>query len=332
MSTTLASPTPRKLSQRPRRNRQSAALRSLSQECEVTPKEIVVPLFLLEGEKRVEAIPSMPGIHRYSLDQVLFEVERLHKKGVVAIDLFTLVPSHRKDLTGSEASREGNLLSQSISQIKTHFPEICVMADVALDPFTSHGHDGVTDERGEVCNDATLDRLVSMALLAAQSGADVIAPSDMMDGRVGAIRQALDEADCSQVGILSYTAKYASAFYGPFRDAMESAPQFGDKKSYQMNPANKREALREAQLDLQEGADMLLVKPALPYLDVLSTIKESCHIPVGGYHVSGEYAMAMAAHEKGWLDGPQVLFESLLSIKRAGADFIFSYAVDALPS
>ncbi|GAB4234368.1 MAG: porphobilinogen synthase [Chlamydiales bacterium] len=274
----------------------------------------------------MDPIPSMPGIDRYTIDLLMKEVDKLYSLGIRAIDLFCLVPQERKDSLGSEALRRGNLLQESIQAVKAHLPSMCVMVDIALDPYTEHGHDGVLDELGDVDNDATLEVLAEMSLLAAEAGADIVAPSDMMDGRVAAIRQTLDSHGYTNVNILSYTAKYASSFYGPFRDALESAPKKGDKKTYQMNPANRREAIYECLLDQSEGADMLLVKPALPYLDVIHVLKEHTPLPVGAYHVSGEYSMVMAADEKGWIDADAVFLESLTSIKRAGADFIFTYA------
>jgi porphobilinogen synthase len=314
------------LTQRPRRNRKSEAIRGLIRETHLHPSQLVVPLFLLEGSHQEQPIQSMPGVCRRTIDLTLSELEKLCRLGIQSVDLFTVVPSDRKDQTGSEAIRPGNLLCQSIRAIKTEFPHLCVMADIALDPFTSHGHDGIVDESGTIVNDETLLQLGRMSLLAAEAGADVIAPSDMMDGRIGYLRRVLDESGHMQVSILSYTAKYASAFYGPFRDALHSAPKFGDKKSYQMDPANGREALREALLDQQEGADLLLVKPALAYLDIIHQIKAQTTLPLGAYHVSGEYSMVMAAAEKGWLDADRVFMECLTAIRRAGADFILSYA------
>jgi porphobilinogen synthase len=311
---------------RPRRNRQSAAIRSLVQETHLHPNQFVAPVFILEGRQRQEAILSMPGIFRYSLDLLLPEVISLYELGIRAIDLFCFVPTEKKDARASEAIRSNNLLQQALVYLKKEIPEICLMVDIALDPFTDHGHDGLLNEKGQIDNDSTLQRLAEMSLLAAQAGADIVAPSDMMDGRVAYIRQVLDQANYTQVGILSYAAKYASAFYGPFREALNSAPKFGDKKTYQMNPANVREALWECALDEAEGADMLLIKPALAYLDVIAKVKEATFLPVGAYHVSGEYAMVMAAAQNGWLDADKVFEECLLSIKRAGADFILTYA------
>ena len=268
----------------------------------------------------------MPGVYRLSIDLMLREVELLVASGVEAVDLFVVCPKERKDAAGSDALREGNLLQQSVHALKHHFPELCVMVDIALDPFTDHGHDGLVSGDGVVLNDETVVVLEQMALLAAAAGADIVAPSDMMDGRVKGIRAALDAEGYEQVGICAYAAKYASALYGPFREALHSAPQFGDKKTYQMNPANVREALRESALDEAEGADMLMIKPASLYLDVIAKVREQSTLPICAYHVSGEYSMVMAAAERGWLDADKVFYETLLSIKRAGADFIFTYA------
>ena len=314
------------LTHRPRRNRKSEAIRELVQETRLHPAHFVAPLFVREGTAIQEPIESMPGVYRYSLDLLIHEARELYASGIRAVDLFALVPKEKKDTNGSEAVNRDNLVCRSVLALKEAIPDLCIMVDVALDPYTSHGHDGIVDPTGYVMNDATSERLAEMSIISAEAGADVIAPSDMMDGRVAVIRDALDNSGYENVSILSYTAKYASAFYGPFRDALESAPQFGDKKSYQMNPANSREALLEAALDEAEGADMLLVKPALAYLDVIQNLKSSTSIPIGAYHVSGEYAMIMAAAERGWIDGDKALLESLISIKRAGADFIFTYA------
>lgn len=311
---------------RPRRNRKSPAIRSLLQETRLHPSDFVLPLFILDGSSDKQPVASMPGVHRFSLDLLLKEVEESLKLGIQAVDVFIVIDPSKKDPLASEALREDSLLFRSISTLKSEFPQLCVMADIALDPFTDHGHDGLVGRNGEILNDATLKVLGEMSLLTASAGVDVVAPSDMMDGRVGYIRSVLDKGGFSDVGILAYAAKYASAFYGPFRDALHSAPKIGDKKTYQMNPGNIREALLESRLDEQEAADMLLIKPALPYLDVISKVKENTSLPVGAYHVSGEYAMVKAAAMQGWIDGDRVMHESLLSIKRAGADFILTYA------
>lgn len=311
---------------RPRRNRKSAAIRGLVQETRLHPENFVAPLFVLEGKNQRKPINSMPGISRLSIDLLIKEVEALLKLGVMAVDLFAVVPPEKKDRLATEATQKGNLIERSIQALKKEFPELCVMVDIALDPYTDHGHDGLVNNEGKVLNDATIKILGRMSLQAAQAGADIVAPSDMMDGRVGYIRSQLDAAEFTDVGILAYAAKYASAFYGPFREALDSAPKFGDKKGYQLNPANGREALLENLLDENEGADMLLIKPALPYLDIVAKVKEMTHLPLGAYHVSGEYAMVKAAAQNGWIVGEQVMYESLLSIKRAGADFILTYA------
>lgn len=314
------------LNVRPRRNRKSAAIRGLVQETHLHPSQLVAPLFIVEGERQQQTIASMPGVFRFSLDLLLEEISALSDLGIRAVDLFCYIPNEKKDPQGSEAIREGNHLQQAIRLLKREFPDLCLMVDIALDPFTTHGHDGVVNVNGEVDNDETLHVLAQMSILAADAGADIVAPSDMMDGRVAYIRRALDQAGFSSVGILSYAAKYASAFYGPFREALNSAPKFGDKKGYQMNPANVREALLECSLDELEGADMLLIKPALPYLDVLAKVRAATHLPLGAYHVSGEYAMVMAAAQNGWLDAKRIFLECHLAIRRAGADFILTYA------
>lgn len=310
---------------RPRRNRSSAAIRDLVQEHRLHPADFIVPLFVVEGNCLAIAIEAMPGAYCYSVDRLCDEVKRLFEQGIRGIDLFAVTPKHKKDPLGCEALNSVGLLQTAVYHIKKAIPEMCVMADVALDPYTSHGHDGVIDAHGYVLNDPTLDALGKMSLSLAQAGVDVVSPSDMMDGRVKHIRSVLDNAGYINVGILAYTAKYASAFYGPFRQILDSGVTNGDKKSYQMNPANIREAMREAYLDVAEGADFLLIKPALPYLDVIAKIKEGTHLPIAAYHVSGEYAMLLAAAEKGWVDLEKALVESYLCIKRAGAEMIFTY-------
>lgn len=314
------------LNHRPRRNRQTAAIRTLVQETYLQPHQLIAPLFVLEGDTQQQIISSMPGVFRYSLDLLINEVMDLYRVGIRAVDLFCYVPMEKKDAQGSEAVKQGNFLQQAVRVLKQEIPDMCLMVDIALDPFTTHGHDGVMNAQGLVDNDATLPILGQMSLLAAEAGADIVAPSDMMDGRVAYIRTILDQAGFSSVGILSYAAKYASVFYGPFREALNSAPKFGDKKGYQMNPANVREALMECRLDEIEGADMLLIKPALPYLDVIAKVRERTTLPVGAYQVSGEYAMIMAAAQQGWLNSTLAFEECLMAIKRAGADFILTYA------
>ena len=318
------------LQRRPRRNRKSPAIRALLQETRLHPNHFVAPLFILEGNNKKESIHSMPGVFRLSIDLIVKEAAELFSLGIRAVDLFPVISPDKKNRHGTEALRPGNLLHQAVAAIKKEVPEMCVMVDVALDPFTDHGHDGIINDQGAILNDPTLKILAQMSIGAANAGADVVAPSDMMDGRVGYIRQQLDGAGFEDVSILAYAAKYASAFYGPFRDALHSAPKFGDKKTYQMDPANTREAMLECSLDEWEGADMLLIKPALAYLDIIYKVRELTELPLGAYHVSGEYAMVMAAAQNGWIDGNRVLMESLLSIKRAGADFILTYAAKAM--
>ncbi|MBB64412.1 MAG: porphobilinogen synthase [Waddliaceae bacterium] len=311
---------------RPRRNRKSAAIRSLVQENRLHPSDFVLPLFAMEGNGIEEPVLSMPGVFRQSLDKMLKTIERACYYGIPAIELFSLVPEELKDISGSESLNPNGLQQRAVREIKKEFPHLCVMADVALDPFTSTGHDGVVNEKGIILNDESVSILADFSVSLAEAGVDVVAPSDMMDGRIEAIRQALDLNGFFDVSILSYTMKYASAFYGPFRDALNSAPKFGDKKTYQANPANSREALIEAELDEAEGADLLLVKPGIAYLDILAKIRAQTALPLGVYQVSGEYAMIKAAAEKGWINGEEVMMESLMSFKRAGADFIFTYS------
>lgn len=318
------------LKKRPRRNRLSAAIRGLVQETHLLPCQLITPLFVIEGTENKQPIASMPGIFRFTIDLLIEEVKDLYLLGIRAVDLFCAIAPEKKDTQGSEALRQGNLLQRAIRALKQEIPEMCLLVDIALDPFTDHGHDGILNANKIVDNDLTLSALAKMSVLAAEAGADIVAPSDMMDGRVACIRTALDRAGFHQVGILSYAAKYVSSFYGPFRDALHSAPKFGDKKTYQLNPANRREALRECLLDEEEGADFLLIKPALAYLDVIAKVREISHLPLGAYHVSGEYSMVMAAAERGWLNEIAVFEECLMSIKRAGADFILTYAARKL--
>jgi porphobilinogen synthase len=313
------------LIRRPRRNRKSDAVRDLVQETYLLPHQLVAPLFIVEGKEEMQSIESLPGVFRKSLDFTLKEVQELYILGIRSVDLFAYVNAEKKNPLGSEAIREGNLIQTTVDAIKQKIPEMCVMVDIALDPYTDHGHDGVINEKGQVDNDRSLEILGNMALLCANAGADIVAPSDMMDGRVGYIRNRLDQEGLYDVGICSYAAKYTSALYRPFRDALGSAPRFGDKKGYQLNPANVREALRECALDEEEGADMLLIKPATLYLDVIAKLRSRTHLPIGAYHVSGEYAMLMAAAKLGWMDADKLLMESLISIRRAGADFILTY-------
>jgi len=309
---------------RPRRNRSSAAVRDLVRETRLSVKDLVQPLFIIEGENQRSGIASMPGMERLSVDLIVKEVEELHRLGIPAVALFPNIAEEKKDKSASESRNSNGILQQVVREIKKATPDMLVMTDVAMDPYSSDGHDGYVED-GQILNDKTLPILADMAVAQAKAGADMVAPSDMMDGRVGYIRQALDENGFENVGILSYTAKYASAFYGPFRDALDSAPKAGDKKTYQMDPANIREALREARLDVEEGADVLMVKPAVAYLDVIRAVKEAVDVPVAAYHVSGEYAMIKAAAQNGWLDEKAVVLEVLTSIKRAGADIILTY-------
>lgn len=313
-----------------RRNRKSEAIRNLIRETRLTPHDLVAPIFLIEGEKMRIPIPSLPGIDRLSMDWALKEAKEFHQSGIQSIVLFPVIDSALKNPEGTEGSNPEGLLARAIREIKFALPDLCVMADIALDPFTSHGHDGLVSEKGEILNDETVDKLIEMALMQARAGVDVVAPSDMMDGRIGAIREALDQEGFENVSILAYSAKYASSLYGPFRDALQVKLSFGDKKTYQMDPANSREALLEAYLDEEEGADILMIKPATLYLDVITRLREQTKRPIAAYHVSGEYAMVMAAQAQGWLDAEKVFYETLLSIKRAGADLIFTYAIKQL--
>ncbi|MEA5137690.1 porphobilinogen synthase [Arcicella rigui] len=310
---------------RPRRNRQSSAIRAMVEETSLSVNDFIYPMFVMDGKNLTSEVSSMPGIYRYSIDKLLEEIAVIQDLGIRSIDLFPLLSEDKKDKIASESYRKGNFYLEAIHQIKSKFPEIAIMTDVALDPYSSDGHDGYVDENGNILNDETLHILAKMAVAQAEAGADIVGPSDMMDGRVGFIRQALDAKGFTNVSIMSYSAKYASAFYGPFRDALDSAPKFGDKKTYQMNPANSREALIEAELDFSEGADFLMVKPALAYLDIIKLLNDNFDIPIAAYNVSGEYAMIKAAAQNGWLDGTRTMVESLTSIKRAGAKIILTY-------
>jgi porphobilinogen synthase len=309
---------------RPRRNRKSAVIRDMTNETCLNTSNLIYPIFVTDGKNKKEEISSMPGQYRLTPDLILKEVEACMNLNIKAFCLFPRVDDKLKDKSGSFSLKKSNFYLKTISQIKKNFPEAVVMTDVALDPYSSDGHDGIVAD-GKILNDQTVDVLAQMAVVQAEAGADIIGPSDMMDGRVLAIRKALDEKGFTDVSVMSYTAKYASAFYGPFRDALDSAPKFGDKKTYQMNPANRREALREAMLDEAEGADFLMVKPALGYLDVIREIRQNTTLPVAAYNVSGEYAMVKAAGMKGWIDEKCVRDEILLSIRRAGADVILTY-------
>src|ERR1700744_3191771 len=310
--------------QRPRRNRKSEVIRQLVQETHVSAANLIFPLFIIDGQNQKSEVASMPGIYRHSIDNLLSEIESCMKLGLKSFDLFPNIEESLKDKYATESYRDESLYLRAIREVKKYFPEACVITDVAMDPYSSDGHDGIV-ENGQILNDETLEVLGKMALAQAQSGADIIAPSDMMDGRVGYIRTVLDDNGFTNVSIMSYSAKYASAFYGPFRDALNSAPKFGDKKTYQMNPANQREALIETKLDEAEGADFLMVKPALAYLDVIKLVKDNTELPVAAYNVSGEYAMVKASVQRGWLDEQRAITEVLTSIRRAGATSILTY-------
>jgi porphobilinogen synthase len=309
---------------RPRRNRSSAAIRTMVEENRLSVKDLLFPLFVMDGSATKTEIKSMPGIYRYTTDLLLKEIEECLNLGITSYALFPQVAEDRKDTLATESHRQGSLYLEAIHAVTSRFPEISMLTDVAMDPYSSDGHDGIV-KNGEILNDETLEVLAKMAVAQAQAGSKLIGPSDMMDGRVGYLRESLDDAGFTNVGIMAYSAKYASAFYGPFRDALESAPKFGDKKTYQMNPANSREALREAELDELEGADFLMVKPALAYLDIISLLRDNTNLPIAAYNVSGEYAMVKAAAANGWIDGEKAMLESLLSMKRAGAQVILTY-------
>jgi porphobilinogen synthase len=310
---------------RPRRNRKAEWARRLVRENVLTTNDLIWPMFVVDGQNTRTPVTSMPGVDRLTVDQAVRDAERAMKLEIPCIALFPYTEASLRDETGSEALNPNNLICQSVRAIKKEFPDIGVLCDVALDPFTSHGHDGLIED-GKILNDETVAVLVRQALVQAEAGCDVIAPSDMMDGRVGAIREALDEAGHLDVQIMAYAAKYASAFYGPFRDAIGSAKTLtGDKRTYQMDSANSDEALREVELDIAEGADMVMVKPGMPYLDVVRRVKDTFSMPTFVYQVSGEYAMIAAAANNGWIDGDRAMMESLLGFKRAGADGILTY-------
>jgi porphobilinogen synthase len=310
--------------QRPRRNRKSEAIRSAVRETHLHASQLVVPIFLVEGENVKDQIKSLPVAYRMSTDVVKNEIESCLKLGLDKFIVFPAIPEKNKDKIASYSYAEDNFYLHSTKAIKEAFPEVCLISDVAMDPYSSDGHDGYVDN-GKIINDITLPILQKMSVAQAQAGFDILGPSDMMDGRVGAMREALDDAGYYETSIMSYTAKYASAFYGPFRDALDSAPKSGDKKTYQMDPANKMEALIEGDLDTAEGADFLMVKPALHYLDVIYLMKENFTLPIAAYHVSGECAMLIAAAEKGWVDRKRAIDETLTSLKRAGSDVIITY-------
>ncbi|RYZ26195.1 MAG: porphobilinogen synthase [Chitinophagaceae bacterium] len=318
------------LQRRNRILRATPAIRSLVAETVLTPNDFIVPLFIDEGENVKTEIASMPNYYRNSLDNTVKEVKELWSMGIKSVLLFIKCKDELKDNTGKEAWNPDGLMQRSIKAIKDAVPEMYVMTDVALDPFSSYGHDGIV-ENGEIVNDATVEALVKMSISHAQAGADMVAPSDMMDGRIGAIREGLENSGFTKVGIMAYSAKYASCFYGPFRDALDSAPGFGDKKTYQMDYANRTEAVKEALMDVEEGADIVMVKPGLPYLDIVREVKNAVDVPVSVYNISGEYAMIKAAAKMGWINEEKAILETLTSIKRAGADLIATYfAKDAV--
>lgn len=318
------------LQRRNRILRQSPAIRAMVAETVLTPNDFIVPLFIDEGKGVETEIASMPGYFRRSLDGTVKEVKELWGLGIKSVLLFVKSKDELKDNTGKEAWNPDGLMQRSIKAIKEAVPEILVMTDVALDPYSSYGHDGIV-ENGEIVNDPTAEALIRMSLSHAEAGADWVAPSDMMDGRIGAIRKAFEENSFTRMGIMAYSAKYASCFYGPFRDALDSAPGFGDKKTYQMDPANRIEAVKEALMDVEEGADMVMVKPGLPYLDIIREVKNAVRVPVSAYNISGEYAMVKAAAKMGWINEEKAILETLTAFKRAGADLIATYfAKDAV--
>ena len=318
------------LQRRNRILRSSPAIRDLVAETVLTPNDFIAPLFIDEGENVKTEIPSMKGYYRMSLENTIKEVKELWSLGIKSILLFVKSKDELKDNTGKEAWNKNGLMQRSIRAIKEAVPGMLVMTDVALDPYSSYGHDGIVKD-GEIVNDETVEALVKMSVSHAEAGADFVAPSDMMDGRIGAIRAGLEEHQFTKVGIMSYSAKYASCFYGPFRDALDSAPGFGDKKTYQMNYANRIEAIKETLMDIEEGADIVMVKPALAYLDIIREVKNAVNVPVSAYNISGEYAMIKAAAKMGWLNEEKAILETLTAIKRAGADMIATYfAKDAL--
>lgn len=318
------------LQRRNRIIRKNASIRSLVAETVLQPADFIAPLFIDEGKNIAFEIPSMPGYFRRSIDGTLKEVKELWSMGIKAVLLFVKAADDTKDNTGKESWNPDGLMQRAIKAIKDAVPEMIVMTDVALDPYSTYGHDGIVIA-GEIVNDPTVEALVKMSLSHATAGADIIAPSDMMDGRIGAIREALEQNNFTKTGIMAYSAKYASCFYGPFRDALDSAPGFGDKKTYQMDYANRIEAIKETLMDIEEGADIVMVKPAMAYLDIIREVKNAVDVPVSAYHVSGEYAMIKAAAKMGWLQEDKAILESLTSIKRAGADLIATYfAKDAV--
>ena len=315
------------LTHRPRRLRKQEFNRSLVRENTLSTNDLIYPLFIIEGENIKEKIDSMPGIERLSIDQLLIEAKEIVDLKIQAIALFPVIASEKKTEDAEESYNSDGLVQRAVRAVKRSFPELAVITDVALDPFTSHGQDGLIDSNGYVLNDETVDVLIKQALSHAKAGADIVAPSDMMDGRIGAIRNALEESGFVHTNILSYAAKYASSFYGPFRDAVGSSGNLGksDKKTYQMDPGNANEAIREVELDIAEGADMVMIKPGLPYLDIVSNVKQTFGVPTFAYHVSGEYAMLKAASQNKWIDEKSTVLEALLCFKRAGADAVLTY-------
>ena len=313
---------------RRRRLRTSAAMRDMVAEHNLKSADFIAPIFVMEGENEKAEIPSMPDYYRYTLDLLMDEIQELKEVGIRSVLVFAKVPDKLKDNKGTEALNPDGLMQRAVQAIKEKFPEMLVMTDIAMDPYSSYGHDGIVED-GKILNDESVEVLSKMAVSHAEAGVDMVAPSDMMDGRIGAMRDALDEAGFEHTGIMAYSAKYASSYYGPFRDALDSAPGFGDKKTYQMDPANVQEAIKEAKLDEQEGADIVMVKPGLPYMDVIRAVKENVSVPVSVYNVSGEYAMLKAAAEKGWLNEEEAMMEALVGFKRAGADLIATYFAKA---
>ena len=315
------------LTHRPRRLRKQKFNRSLVRENALSASDLIYPLFVIEGKNKREAIESMPGIERVSIDQLLVEAKEIINLKIQAIALFPVISSDKKTEEAGESYNPDGLVQRAVRSLKRNFPELAVITDVALDPFTSHGQDGLIDSDGYVLNDETVDVLIKQSLSHAEAGADIIAPSDMMDGRIGAIRNALEESGYIHTNILSYSAKYASSFYGPFREAVGSSGNLGksDKKTYQMDPGNSNEAIREVELDISEGADMVMIKPGLPYLDIVSNVKQTFGVPTFAYHVSGEYAMLKAASQNNWIEEKSTVLETLLCFKRAGADAILTY-------
>lgn len=312
------------LKHRNRRLRKSSAIRELVQENRLHPSDLVAPLFVMNGQNKKEEISSMPGYYRFSIDLLVEEAKEHFRLGIKAVLLFVKVEQHLKDNTGKEAIKPNGLMQTAIKLLKTELPDLYVMSDIALDPYSEFGHDGIV-YNDEILNDQTVNVLAEMALSHANAGVDMVAPSDMMDGRIGVIRNRLEEENFKNVGILAYSVKYASAYYGPFRDALDSAPGFGDKKTYQMNPSNASQGLSEVRRDIQEGADIIMIKPGQPYLDMVRLIKDNFDIPICAYQVSGEYAMIKAACMNGWLNYNAIMLESLISFKRAGANLIVSY-------